>query len=134
MTDRDEFLAWFNGPLHKAELALVNGDADPRRALWSRNEPVSVLGALRNANGQSEVEQLFAFLENNFSDCTSFEVAVLACDVVGDMAYTACLEDVALSIGAEPQTFTLRVTQVYRRENGEWKVAHRQGDAGPVEL
>ena len=56
MTDRDEFLAWIHGPLYEAELALHNGDPGPRRALWSHNEPVSVLGAWRNANGQREVD------------------------------------------------------------------------------
>ena len=52
MTDRDDFLAWVKTALYEAELALHNGDAAPRRALWSRNEPVSVLGAWRNAHGQ----------------------------------------------------------------------------------
>jgi hypothetical protein len=44
MSDRDDFLTWVKGDLHDAEVALHNGDAAPRRALWSRNEPVSVLG------------------------------------------------------------------------------------------
>ena len=52
MTDRDEFLAWVKTALYDAELALHNGDASRRRAIWSRNEPVSVLGAWRNAYGQ----------------------------------------------------------------------------------
>jgi hypothetical protein len=43
MTDRDDFLAWVKTTLYEAELALHNGDAAPRRAFWSRNEPVSVL-------------------------------------------------------------------------------------------
>ena len=43
MSDRDDFLAWVKTTLYQAELALHNGDATPRRALWSRNEPVSVL-------------------------------------------------------------------------------------------
>lgn len=47
MTDRDDFLTWVKTALYEAELALHNGDAAPRRALWSRNEPVSVLGAWR---------------------------------------------------------------------------------------
>lgn len=55
VTDRDEFLAWVRTALYEAELALHNGDAGPRRALWSRNEPVSVLGAARNAHGQQEI-------------------------------------------------------------------------------
>ena len=48
--------------------------------------------------------------------------------VVGDMAYTAGLEHISASVDGEPRTFTLRVTQVYRCEGGEWKVAHRHGD------
>ena len=51
MTDRDEFLAWVNSALYEAEFALLNGDATPRRALWSDKEPVSILGALRNVYG-----------------------------------------------------------------------------------
>jgi len=50
MTDRDDFLAWVKSAHYEAELAVHNGDAAPRRALWSCNEPVSVLGALRNAS------------------------------------------------------------------------------------
>jgi hypothetical protein len=57
MTDRDEFLTWVNTALYDAERALHNGEAAPRRALWSRNEPVSVLGAWRNANGPTEARR-----------------------------------------------------------------------------
>lgn len=44
------------------------------------------------------------------------------------MAYTAGLEHTSASVDGEPRTYTLRATQVYRREDGEWKVAHRHGD------
>jgi ketosteroid isomerase-like protein len=128
MTDREEFLAWIHGALYEAELALHNGDPGPRRALWSRNEPVSVLGAWRNANGQREVGELFTLLGDSFSDCTSYAVDVLAYDVVGDMAYSAVLEHTSASVDGDRRTYTLRATQVYRRESREWKVAHRHGD------
>ena len=75
--------------LYEAEVALHNGDPAPRRALWSRNEPVSVLGAWRNANGQHELDELFAALGRSFSHCTSYAFELQAYDVVGDMAYTA---------------------------------------------
>lgn len=52
MSDHSDFLAWVRTSLYEAELAIHNGDAGPRRALWSREEPVSVLGAWRNAFGQ----------------------------------------------------------------------------------
>ena len=128
MTDGDDFLAWVKTALYEAELALHNGDAAPRRALWSRKEPVSVLGAWRNAHGQRELDELFSSLAESFSDCTSFEFEPQAYDVVGDMAYTAGLEHITASVDGQPRTYTLRVTQVYRREDGEWKVVHRHGD------
>ena len=128
MTDRDDFLAWVKSALYEAELALHNGDAGPRRALWSSHEPVSVLGAWRNAFGRRELDELFTTLGNSFSDCTSYEFELLSYDVVGDMAYTAGLEHTSASVDGEPRTYTLRATQVYRREDGEWKVAHRHGD------
>src|SRR4030095_4278985 len=84
MTDRDEFLAWVKTTLYEAELALHNGDAAPRRALWSRNEPVSVLGAWRNAHGQHELHELFTHLARSFSACTSYAFELQAYDVVGD--------------------------------------------------
>jgi ketosteroid isomerase-like protein len=128
MSDRDEFRAWVESSLYQAELALHNGDAAPRRALWSRREPVSVLGAWRNARGLPEIDALFADLATTFSTCTSYEIELLAHDVVGDMAYTAALEHTTASVNGEPRTYTLRATQVYRREDGEWRVAHRHGD------
>jgi ketosteroid isomerase-like protein len=128
MSDRDDFLAWVKSTLHDAEFALHNGDAAPRRALWSRNEPVTILGAGRNAYGQREVDEAFAWLETRFSDCTSYTFELQASDVVGDMAYTAGLEHTSVSVEGEPRSYILRATQVYRREGGEWKVAHRHAD------
>lgn len=128
MADRDDFLSWITTTLYNAELALHNGDAAPRRAIWSRNEPVSVLGAFRNAVGQGEIDELFASLERTFSDCTSHTFELQACDVAGDMAYTAGLEHSSCSVDGQPRSYTLRVTQIYRREDDEWKVAHRHGD------
>ena len=128
MTDREEFLAWVRTALYDAELALHNGDPALRRALWSREEPVSVLGAWRDAHGQQEIDELFTSLGKSFSDCTSYAFELLAYDVVHDMAYTAGLEHTSASVDGRPRTYTLRATQVYRREDGEWRVAHRHGD------
>jgi ketosteroid isomerase-like protein len=128
MSDHEDFLTWVTTALYDAELALHNGNSALRKALWSRNEPVSVLGAWRNAHGQREVDQLFSALGKSFSDCTSYSFELLAVDVVGDMAYTAGLEHTSASVDGQPRTYTLRATQVYRREGGAWRVAHRHGD------
>ena len=128
MADRDDFLIWVNNALYDAERALHDGDPGPRRALWSRNEPVSVLGAWRNAVGQQELDELFTSLGRSFSDCTSYEFELLTYDVVGDLAYTAGFEHTSASVDGQPRAYTLRATQIYRREDGEWRVAHRHGD------
>src|SRR5215217_5493013 len=116
MADRDEFLTWVKTALYDAERALHDGQSAPRRALWSRNQPVSVLGAWRNANGKQELDELFTSLAKSFSDCTNYEFELLAYDVVGDMAYTAGFEHSSASVDGQPGTYTLRATQVYRRE------------------
>ncbi|MFH0520019.1 nuclear transport factor 2 family protein [Streptomyces sp. M41] len=128
MSDRDDFLTWVRTALHDAEVALHNGDAAPRQAIWSRREPVSVMGAWRSAHGRRELDELFAGLGRTFSDCTSYVFELVAYDVAGDMAYTTGLEHTSASVDGEPRTYTLRATQVYRREDGEWRVAHRHGD------
>ena len=131
MSERDEFLGWVGSRLKDAEKALHDGDAGPRFEIWSTNEPVTVLGAWKAATGQQEVRELFRLLEDSFSDCTSYAHDVVAADVSGDMAYTVGYEHTSASINGEPRTYTLRVTQVYRREGGEWKVAHRHADTVP---
>lgn len=128
MSDRDAFRAWVESVLYDAELALHHGDAGPRRAIWSTHEPVSVLGAWRNASGRQEVDELFTDLAHSFSDCVAYAFELLSHDVVGDMAWTAGLEHTSASVDGQPRTYTLRATQVYRREAGEWRVAHRHAD------
>ena len=98
MGDHKDFLSWVTGALYDAELALHNGDPALRRALWSRHEPVSVLGAWRNAHGQRELDELFTALGKSFSECTAYAFELLAYDVVGDMAYTTGLEHTSASV------------------------------------
>ena len=131
MSDREDFVTWVQTRLRDAEIALHNGDAAPRRAIWSRRDPVTVLGAWKNASGQRELEDLFSELEESFSNCTAFSFEMTAFDVVGDMAYTVGFEHTSASVNGEPRTYNLRATQVYRREDGEWKVAHRHADTVP---
>jgi ketosteroid isomerase-like protein len=128
VSDRDNFLEWVRTQLHEAELALHNGDASPRLAIWSTEEPVTVLGAWRTATNYPEANELFNSLAETFSDCTSYSFELIAADVVGDLAYTVGYEHTRASINGEPRAYTLRATQIYRREQGKWKVAHRHGD------
>jgi ketosteroid isomerase-like protein len=128
-TEVDAFLAATMPRLNQAEIALHNGDAAPRIAMWSRNDPVTVFGAARNGRGWAEIGPLFERLGSSFSNCTSYRIEVVAAGASGDLAYIVALEHTTASIkGAPPQPYVLRVTTLFRRENGEWKVVHRHAD------
>jgi ketosteroid isomerase-like protein len=131
MTEHEEFITWVQSVLREAEIAVHNGDAGPRRAIWSRKDPVTVLGAWKNASGQQELDELFDHLADSFSDCTSYEFELLEAEVRGDTAYTVGFEHTSASVNGVPRTYTLRATQIYRREDGAWRVAHRHGSAPP---
>jgi ketosteroid isomerase-like protein len=128
-TEVDDFLAATMPRLNAAEIALHNGDADPRFATWSHNDPATVFGAVTSAIGWAEIGPLFERLGSSFSNCTSFENEVIAAGASGDLAYIVAFEHTTASIGgAAPEAYVLRVTTVFRREDGEWKVAHRHAD------
>ena len=48
------------------------------------------------------------------------------------MAYTVGYEHNTVSVEGSRRTYTLRVTHVYRREDGQWRIVHRHGDAPPT--
>jgi len=128
-SELETFLATTLARQLAAEEALHNGNPEPRLAMWSRNDPVTVLGAVRTATGWDEVSQLFHWLGSGFSDCTSYSFDLVAAGVSGDLAYTVGYEHTSVSWeGAPLEPYTLRVTHVYRSEDGEWKIVHRHGD------
>jgi ketosteroid isomerase-like protein len=132
MTDRDDFLAWFNTTWRDAEVALHNGDAAPRFQTWSDQEPVTLFGAWLNATDAAGAREVFRRLAEGFTQARSSDIELIAADVSGDLAYTVQREITSTTVNGLPRDYVLRVTQVYRREAGEWKVVHRHGDEGPA--
>ena len=130
MSDLDDFRTQFLPRLVDAETALHKGDIEPRLKLWTREDPVSLFGAIGMCNiGWAEVGSTFDWLASTFSQNQSYDLEVLAADVRGDLAYTVALERHVSSVNNGPvREHVLRVTQIYRREDGDWKVVHRHGD------
>jgi ketosteroid isomerase-like protein len=128
MGDRDDFLDWFNTTWRAAEVALHGGDSDPRFETWSERAPVTLFGAWLSAYDPVAVRDVFARLAETFSGSTSSAVEIVAADVSGDLAYTAHREITSTIANGKPRDYVLRVTQVYRREDGTWKVVHRHAD------
>jgi ketosteroid isomerase-like protein len=132
MADVDEFLASVLPRLKAADTAIHDGDAGPRIALWSRNDPVTLFGALQHKTGWLEIAPVFEMLASRFSNCESFEYEVLAAGVSGDLAYIAGIEHTTAAVGDAPaQPYELRVTTVFRQEDSEWRVVHRHADPVP---
>jgi ketosteroid isomerase-like protein len=116
-----------------AEHAIVLGDPEPRMALWSRHDPVTLFGAAgMSESGWEQLSATFRRVAASFSDVSDFSFEVEAAGVGGDMAYSIGYERFHGSIGGRPaEPVTVRVTHVYRREDGEWKIVHRHGDNPP---
>jgi ketosteroid isomerase-like protein len=131
----DEFLTGALVRQIEAEQALHNGDVKPRLAIYSRDDPLTLFGAWGpNERGWDEVSRIFRWVASRFSDNRAYEFELIAAGVGGDLAYTVGYEHSTTSVdGAPPEPNTLRVTHVYRREDGEWKIVHRHGDHPPAD-
>lgn len=130
MSELQEFLDTFVSRQEAADDALHNGDPEPRIQLCSHEDPVTVLGAFGMvASGWDEVSETFRWVASQFSKGEEFRLEVIAAGVSGDLAYTVGYEhSVVAREGGPVRPNRLRVTHVYRRENGEWKIVHRHGD------
>ena len=48
--------------------------------------------------------------------------------VTGDLAYELCTESASMTLAGEQFSLEGQATNVYRKENGEWKVVHHHAD------
>jgi ketosteroid isomerase-like protein len=135
MSELDDFLTLTLARQIEAEQALVNGDPEPRLAMTSINDPVTVFGAkVPVRRGWDEVSETLRWLAARWSGSTEYRFDLVAADVSGDLAYMIGFEHVANSVvGVPVEPYTLRVTHIFRRENGEWKIAHRHADYVPID-
>jgi ketosteroid isomerase-like protein len=119
----------------EAEEAIHSGDVEPRMEMWSKQDPVTLFGAWGPCkSGWDEVSRVFRWVASRFSDFRSYDFELVAAGVSGDLAYTVAYERSTGSVDGGPaEPTTLRVTHVYRRENGDWKIVHRHGDHPPVD-
>ena len=132
-TETEQFLADVLPKQRAAEQAIHNGDVEPRLALWSRADPVTLYGAKLSASGWPDIEPTFRTVASWFSDSAAYQFEVIAAGASGELAYTVGYEHNQVKVNGEPRTYTLRVTHVYRREDGQWRIVHRHGDMPPAE-
>lgn len=128
----DAFIAEVLPMLDRMDKDFHDGDARPRHAAWSHEDPVTLFGAVMTKQGWGEVGPAFDGLAARFSNCASFRYEVLAAGVSGDLGYIAGIEHTTCSVSGGPvEPYQLRVTTILRREGGVWKIVHRHGDTPP---
>lgn len=135
MTDRETFGTLISQQQHDAEEALVGGDVGPRLRMWSRRDPVTLFAALGpSKSGWSELEPMFHSVASRVSGGHDLTYELISFDVSGDLAWTVGFSRFTVSIDSGPLTrYTLRLTHLYRREGGEWKVVHEHSDFQPAD-
>jgi ketosteroid isomerase-like protein len=117
-----------------AEAAIYLGDPGPFKALWSRGDDISLFGAFGPCKkGWHQVGKTVDWVAGRYREgvvTSEYEVVHEG----ADLAYTVGYEigDVVLD-GAPITRQRLRVTQIYRREDGEWRLVHRHGDFAPAD-
>jgi ketosteroid isomerase-like protein len=127
----EEFRSTMLPRMAAAEEAFVtDGDAGPRMELWSRRDPITLFGAKGMCErGWPALSRTFPWAAARFSEVSDFRFDPEVVEVAGDMAYTLGFERFNGSVAGRPvEPVLLRVTHIYRREDGEWKVVHRHAD------
>ena len=135
MVELDDFLSPALARQEAARKALSDGDPGPWLAMTSRQDPVTLFGAkVPVRRGWDEVSEALGWLAARWSDSTESSFELVAAEVGGDLAYIVGFEHIANSVvGVPVEPYTLRVTHIFRRENGEWRIAHRHADRVPVD-
>ncbi len=132
MGETEDFLNTVLPRLTEADTSFHNGDVEPRFGIWSHNDPVTLFGALLTGTGWKVIAPEFELLASRFSNCEAFEYEVIGAGASGNLAYVVGVEYTTASVGgAPPAAYELRVTTIFRREDGEWKAVHRHADPMP---
>jgi ketosteroid isomerase-like protein len=134
MTELETFRAQISELQHDGEEALVRGDVGPRIEMWSHHDPVSLFAAVGpSRTGWDQLEPTFRSVAARLSGGHDVSYEIMAFDVSADMAWTAGFAHFTVSMDGGPLTrLTLRITHVYRREAGEWKVVHEHSNFEPA--
>jgi ketosteroid isomerase-like protein len=133
-TQQDQGLAAVIEKVRLALAAMGSGDPQPYMDLWANRDDVTLFGAWGPIEkGHQQLMDTFGWVGSRFS-----EGALVPEDVVthvsGDLAYTVGFERGDVRVDGGPLIpMTIRVTHLYRRIDGEWRLVHRHADFPPAD-
>ena len=115
----------------QAQGELVKGNAEPALKLFSQQEYVTLNNPfLPPAHGWDEVAAASERAASQFRDgeITGFEI--IEKQVTPEFAYLVRVERAKAKVGGgeDVAPIALRVTMIFRPEDGTWKIVHRHAD------
>lgn len=116
---------------HRALDAFVKGDAEPLKKLYSRRDDVSLANPFGPpVRGWKDVAATMERAAKSYKEGEAAGFERISDHATADLAYIVDIERYRSKIaGAEDfASFTLRVTTIFRREDGDWRVVHRHAD------
>jgi ketosteroid isomerase-like protein len=117
---------------HLALGEFVKGNPKPVKELYSHGDDVTLANPLGPpACGWEQVAQVIERAASNFRDGEMVAFEYVAKYVTPELAYAVWLERANVKMGGMEDfaPSTLRVTMVFRPEDGTWKVVHRHADS-----
>ena len=124
----------FDDVLNQARAALdqiARGDASGYRALYSRRADITVANPFGGVGrGWDEVTEQVERAASYYRDGEATRFDIITKAVTPELAYTVTIEGIEtkLASGSDVVPLVVRVTSVYRREDGDWKLVHRHAD------
>ena len=114
--------------------SMTDGDATPMADVWSQGEGVTTLHPIGGRQvGWDEVrgsfEQVAGLASGGHVGLRDQRV-----QVIGDVAYEVGVEYGQAKLAGEQIAIEQRVTNIYRREAGGWKLVHHHTDISPAML
>jgi ketosteroid isomerase-like protein len=111
--------------------SMLNGDAGPLSDIWSHGRKVTTMHPIGGREvGWDEVEGPWAQVAG-LSSAGQVELADQLIRVSGDMAYELGTERGQATMAGEQVSIEQRVTNIYRRKGGSWKIVHHHTDLSP---
>ena len=116
---------------HRAGLEITNGNPEVYKSLYSRRDDVTLANPFGPpVRGWSNVSATLDRAAANYRDGEVVGFENVSSVVADDLAYTVEIESYRARVGGadEMTPVSVRVTSVFRRENGDWKLLHRHAD------
>ena len=116
---------------HRAGLEITRGNPEAYKQLWSRRDDATLANPFGPpVRGWEEVSARLDRTAGNYQDGEVVGFENVSTVISPELAYTVEIETYRTRVGgaADLAQVALRVTTVWRREDGQWKVVHRHGD------